>query len=138
MQAIGGVNQKVEGFFDVCRAKGLTGSQGVMVPAANARNLMLREDVVEAVRNGMFHVYSVSTIDEGIELLTGVSAGAQVPDGSFEEGSVNQRVYLQLRHMARGLRDFMRGDERNGFAHGVGRQDVDVESGAPVDAEGRE
>lgn len=138
VQAIGGVNQKVEGFFDVCRAKGLTGNQGVMIPASNVNNLMLREDVVEAVREGMFHVYSVGTIDEGIELLTGVNAGAQLPDGSFEEGSVNQRVYLKLRHMARGLRDFMQGDERNGYAHGVGRQAADVESGAPVDAEGRE
>ena len=138
VQAIGGVNQKVEGFFDVCRAKGLTGSQGVMIPATNRTNLMLRDDVVQAVRDGMFHVYSVSTIDEGIEILTGVRAGAQLPDGSFEEESVNQRVYLQLRHMARGLRDFMQGDERNGYAHSLGKQAVEVEGGIPVDAEGRE
>ena len=137
VQAIGGVNQKVEGFFDVCRAQGLTGSQGVMIPASNTRNLMLREDVVQAVRDNEFHIYSVSKIDEGIELLTGVKAGAQLSDGSFEEDSVNQRVYVKLRQLARGLRDFMRGDERNGYALGVGNT-VDVESGAPVDAEGRE
>ena len=138
VQAIGGVNQKVEGFFDVCRAKGLSGSQGVMIPAANVQNLMLREDVVQAVREGRFHIYSVSTIDEGIEILSGERAGAQLPDGSFEEGSVNQRVYRQLRDMASGLRDFMRGDDRDGYAHSIGGQAVDIERGAPVDAESRE
>ena len=86
MQAIGGVNQKVEGFFDVCRAKGLSGSQGVMIPAANVQNLMLREDVVQAVREGRFHIYSVSTIDEGIEILSGEIAGAQLPDGLLRGG----------------------------------------------------
>ena len=88
VQAIGGVNEKVEGFIYVCQAKGLTGGQGVMIPAANAQNLMLREEVVQAVSEGRFHVYSVSTIDEGIEVLTGVKAGAKGADGSFEEESV--------------------------------------------------
>ena len=135
MQAIGGVNQKVEGFFDVCRAKGLTGSQGVMIPAANVQNLMLREDVVQAVREGRFHIYSVSTIDEGLEILTGAEAGSQLPDGSFEEGSINQRVYMQLRDMARGLRDFMRSDDRDGYAHSTGGKAVDTDLGSPVDAQ---
>ncbi|MBF8266972.1 MAG: LonB [Dehalococcoidia bacterium] len=108
VQAIGGVNQKVEGFFHICQAKGLNGQQGVMIPATNVQNLMLREEVVEAVRQGLFHIYTAATVDEGIEVLTGVKAGAQQPDGSFEEGSVNQRVQQRLRSLARGLRDFMR------------------------------
>ena len=111
VQPIGGVNQKIEGFFYVCQAKGLTGNQGVMIPASNVEHLMLREEVVEAVRQGQFHIYSASTIDEGIEILTGVKAGSLQPDGSFEEGSVNQRVSLRLKDMARSLRDFMRSDE---------------------------
>jgi lon-related putative ATP-dependent protease len=110
VQAIGGVNQKIEGFFHVCQAKGLTGQQGVLIPATNVENLMLNEEVVEAVRQGQFHVYPVTTIDEGIEILTGVKAGAQQPDGSFEEGSVSQRVQRRLRGMATGMRDFMRTD----------------------------
>jgi lon-related putative ATP-dependent protease len=113
VQPIGGVNHKIEGFFYVCRAKGLTGNQGVMIPASNVEHLMLREEVVEAVRQGQFHIYSASTIDEGIEILTGVRAGSLQPDGAFEEGSVNQRVSMRLRYMARSLRDFMRSDEDN-------------------------
>ncbi|HWH76290.1 MAG TPA: ATP-binding protein [Candidatus Binatus sp.] len=96
VQAIGGVNFKVEGHYDVCRLKGLTGTQGVMIPHANVRNLMLRSDVVEAVKAGKFHIYSVSTIDEGIEVLTGVSAGQRAGDGSYPEGSVNDRVQKKL------------------------------------------
>ena len=90
------------------------------------------------MREGRFHIYSVRTIDEGIEILTGAEAGAQLPDGSFEEGSINQRVYMQLRDMARGLRDFMRSDDRDGYAYSAGGQAVDIERGSPVDAEGRE
>jgi predicted ATP-dependent protease len=97
VQAIGGVNQKIEGHFDVCRLKGMTGGQGVMVPRANLRNLMLRSDVVEAVRAGQFHVYSVDTIDEGIEVLTGVSAGERNGNGEYPKGSVNDRVQMKLR-----------------------------------------
>jgi predicted ATP-dependent protease len=112
VQPIGGANHKIEGFFYVCQAKGLTGNQGVMIPASNVEHLMLREEVVEAVRQGKFHIYSASTIDEGIEILTGVKAGSMQPDGSFEEGSVNQRVSQRLKDMARNLRDFMRTDDR--------------------------
>jgi lon-related putative ATP-dependent protease len=92
IQAVGGVNEKVEGFFDACRARGLTGRQGVLIPEANTRHLMLREDVVQAVRAGRFHVFAVASVDEGLELLTGRPAGARAPDGSYPEGSVNAAV----------------------------------------------
>jgi lon-related putative ATP-dependent protease len=104
IQAIGGVNEKIEGFFDVCKAKGLTGDQGVLVPAANRDNLMLREDVVEAVREGRFHIYFVENVDEGIALLTGVPAGERGPDGSFPEGTVHARVAARFKEMAQQLR----------------------------------
>ncbi len=96
VQAIGGVNVKIEGFFDICRKKGLTGKQGVIIPQSNVRNLMLRNDVVEAVRKGEFRVWGVKTIDEGIELLTGVPAGERGPDGCFYPGSVNAAVEKRL------------------------------------------
>lgn len=110
VQPIGGVNDKIEGFFYVCQAKGLNGSQGVMIPAGNEEHLMLNEEVVEAVRQGRFHIYSTSTIDEGIEILTGVKAGCRQTDGSFEEGSVNQKVAQRIKDMATKLRDFMHSD----------------------------
>jgi predicted ATP-dependent protease len=96
VQAIGGVNEKIEGFYDICAARGLTGSQGVLIPAANVEHLMLRQDVIDAVEQGAFHLYPVSTIDEGIELLTGIHAGALDPQGNWEDGSLNQRVALRL------------------------------------------
>jgi predicted ATP-dependent protease len=105
IQPIGGVNQKVEGFFDVCRAVGLNGCQGVMIPAQNANHLMLRRDVVEAVAAGQFHLYAVAAIDEGIEILTGVPAGARV-DGAYPEGSINQRVEQRLKDYADRLKRF--------------------------------
>ena len=97
VQAIGGVNQKIEGHYDVCRLKGLNGAQGVMIPRANTRNLMLRPDVVEAVKAGKFRVYAVGTIDEGIEILTGVPAGKRDEAGKYPERSVNERVEQKLR-----------------------------------------
>jgi predicted ATP-dependent protease len=109
VQAIGGVNPKIEGFFDVCRDRGLTGDQGVLIPASNVRNLMLREDVVEAVRQGKFQVYPVRTIDEGMALLTGVPAGDAGPDGAYPEGTVNFLVQKRLRELADQARAF-RGD----------------------------
>jgi len=96
VQAIGGVNEKIEGFFDLCQARGLTGSQGVVIPASNVRHLMLRQDVVDAVRARQFNIYPVETIDEGIEILTGVPAGKVEPNGQFSEGSVNQKVEARL------------------------------------------
>jgi lon-related putative ATP-dependent protease len=96
VQAIGGVNEKIEGFFDVCRAQGLTGEQGVLIPASNVKHLMLRHDVVAAVAAGRFHVYAVETIDQGVEILTGVPAGERDTQGEFPAGSVNQRVEARL------------------------------------------
>jgi len=101
VQPVGGLNEKIEGFFDVCRARGLTGTQGVVMPAANVRHLMLRDDVVEAIRGGRFHVWPVRTIDEGLELLTGMPAGERGSDGRFPSGSVNARVEDRLREFAR-------------------------------------
>jgi predicted ATP-dependent protease len=108
VQAIGGVNEKIEGFFEVCKAKGLglTGEQGVMIPYSNVQNLMLKEEVVDAVKAGKFSIYSVKTIDEGIEVLTGTRAGQQRADGTYEEGTVNYLVDKQLREMAEKLRDY--------------------------------
>jgi len=108
VQAIGGVNQKIEGFFDVCRAFGLTGRQGVIIPESNVQNLMLREDVVEAVEQGRFHVYPIGSVDQGIEILTGRPAGQRGPDGAFPEGTINHLVDQRLREMAERLRSFAR------------------------------
>jgi lon-related putative ATP-dependent protease len=111
VQAIGGLNEKIEGFFEVCRAKGLNGRQGVLIPASNIQNLMLKEEVVEAVEAGRFHIYPVSAIDEGIEVLTGVKAGKRLEDG-FEADSINDKVQKRLKTLAERLRDFTRTDER--------------------------
>jgi predicted ATP-dependent protease len=100
VQPIGGVNEKIEGFFDVCAQDGLTGEQGVLIPAQNVKHLMLRDDVVEAVEAGAFHVYPVATIDEGIELLTGLDAGEADADGAFPEGTFNRQVADALRRLA--------------------------------------
>jgi lon-related putative ATP-dependent protease len=113
VQPIGGVNQKIEGFFDVCKAKGLTGEQGVMIPHQNIRNLMLREDVVNAVQDGQFHIYSVKTIDEGIEVLTGVLAGERQEDGTYPAGTVNYRVDRQLREYAEKLKGYYSSGSEN-------------------------
>ncbi|WP_316975831.1 Lon protease family protein [Shumkonia mesophila] len=101
VQAIGGVNEKIEGFFDVCRARGLTGRQGVLIPAANVRHLMLRRDVVEAVAAKSFRIYAVETVDQGIEILTGVPAGEADAKGGFPIGSVNRAVVRGLERLAR-------------------------------------
>ena len=99
-QAIGGVNEKVEGFFDVCDAIGLTGDQGVLIPAANAKHLMLRQDVVAASSEGMFAVYTYETVDEAITLLTGVTAGARDENGAYPADSVNHLVDRRLHQLA--------------------------------------
>ncbi len=116
VQAIGGVNQKIEGFYDICKAKGLTGKQGVIVPSSNVQNLMLREDVVEAIRQGKFAIYSVGSVDEGIEILTGVKAGKRLEDGKFEEGSINGRVQKRLEQLAKVMRDFGKDEKKKGKA----------------------
>jgi len=109
VQAIGGVNEKIEGFFDVCVLKGLTGKQGVMIPASNTLNLMLREDVVEAVEKGQFSIWAVSTIEEGFEILTGVPTGSQIVhpqtgEVSFEPGTAFEKVNKRLVQMAEKMR----------------------------------
>ena len=106
VQAIGGVNEKIEGFYEVCKAKGFTGEQGVLIPESNAQNLMLKEEVVEAVRKRKFHIYPVKTIDQGIEILTGVKAGARRPDGTFEEATISFEVDKRLKAMAERLKQF--------------------------------
>jgi lon-related putative ATP-dependent protease len=106
IQPIGGVNEKIEGFFEVCKAKGLTGDQGVIIPHHNVQNLMLRKDVIQAVEGGKFHIYSVKTIDEGIEILTGVKAGKRKENGEFEEGTVNFLVDTELQRLAKSWKTF--------------------------------
>ncbi|HXX88505.1 MAG TPA: ATP-binding protein [Candidatus Acidoferrum sp.] len=106
VQAIGGVNEKIEGFFEVCKAKGFTGKQGIMMPESNVQNLMLKEEIVDAVKEGKFHIYPVNTIDEGIEVLTGVEAGKREEDGTFAKGTVNYMVDEHLKEMAERLKAF--------------------------------
>jgi len=112
-QPIGGVNEKIEGFFDVCKTRGLTGEQGVIIPASNVQHLMLRHDVVEAVKAGQFQIYAIETVDQTIELLTGVPAGKRGRTGDFTEGSVNQRVEARLIEMAETQRDFSSPPEKD-------------------------
>lgn len=108
VQPVGGLNEKVEGFFDVCRAAGLTGEQGVVLPAANVKHLMLRSDVVAAAAEGRFRVYPVETVDEALEIVTGIPAGERDAEGRFPEGSVNQRVQARLTRYAEKARAFGR------------------------------
>jgi lon-related putative ATP-dependent protease len=100
VQAIGGVNEKIEGFYDVCAARGLAGYQGVIIPASNVPHLMLREDVAEAAAQGRFHIYAVKTVDEALEILTGQPAGVAAPDGTYPEGSIHRLVDDQLTRLA--------------------------------------
>ncbi len=99
VQVIGGVNEKIEGFFDLCAQRGLTGTQGVMIPAANARHLMLRRDIVEAAEAGRFHIYPIATVEEGIELLMGMPAGELDEDGSYPENTIYGRVEQRLKDL---------------------------------------
>jgi predicted ATP-dependent protease len=118
VQAIGGVNEKIEGFFDICKERGLTGSQGVLIPSVNQKHLMLRHDVVEAVAEGRFHIYPVETIDEGVELLTGQPAGARGADGRFPDNSLNRRVEDRLIAFAEARRRYGAGRGEVGKAEG--------------------
>ena len=106
IQPIGGVNQKIEGMFDVCRLSGLTGDQGVMIPHQNVKNLMLREDVVEAIRDGNFHIYAVASIDEGIEILTGREAGTRQVDGTYADGTISYLVDKRLKELSQSMRGY--------------------------------
>ncbi len=106
VQAIGAVNEKIEGFFELCRARGLNGKHGVVIPRANVRNLMLRQEVVEAVRLGQFHVYAIDSVDEGMELLTATPVGERGPDGAFPAGTLNALVDARLCQLATDLHKF--------------------------------
>ena len=121
VQAIGGVNHKIEGFYDCCRKEGLTGKQGVMIPESNVKDLMLRKDVVEVVKKKKFHVYAVKTIDEGIEILTGKRAGEIKPDGTYPKGTINALVNEKLKELAEGLKKFGE-EEKKGGKNGSGRK----------------
>ena len=106
MQAIGGVNEKIEGYYDVCAKRGLTGRQGVLIPESNVAHLMLRQDIVAAAAAGKFRIFPIASIDQGIEILTGVAAGDRGADGRFPENSVNARVEARLADLARRRRAF--------------------------------
>ncbi len=101
IQPIGGVNEKIEGFYQICKMRGLDGSHGVMIPVQNVNNLQLNDEIVEAVKNKKFHIYAISTIDEGIEVLTGVPAGKKDKDGKFPAGTINHLVYEKLKKYAK-------------------------------------
>jgi predicted ATP-dependent protease len=100
------VNEKIEGFFDICRSRGLTGTQGVLIPASNMKNLMLRRDVVESAAAGKFHIYAVDNVDQGVEILTGVAAGARDAAGQFPAATINFRVERRLSEFADRTRAF--------------------------------
>ena len=114
VQPIGGVNEKIEGFFEVCRAKGLTGTQGVVIPVKNVKNLMLGQEVVKAVEEGKFHIYPVETIDEALELLIGVEAGRLLENGNYEEGTINYLVDAELKRLAKSWKEFAGEQEKPG------------------------
>jgi lon-related putative ATP-dependent protease len=114
IQAIGGVNEKIEGFFDVCKARGLTGKEGVLIPAANKRHLMLRADVVDAVTAGKFHVYAIETVDQGLQRLTGAPAGSRDVAGRFPAGTINHLVEQRLIALAKQARAFKVSPEARG------------------------
>jgi predicted ATP-dependent protease len=109
VQPVGGINEKIEGFFDICAARSLTGEQGVLIPASNVCHLMLRADVVEAVRAGRFQVWAVRTVDEALELLTGLPAGTPDASGQMPEDSINARIAAALEKLAQMRREFAKG-----------------------------
>ncbi|MBI5588659.1 MAG: AAA family ATPase [Deltaproteobacteria bacterium] len=108
VQPIGGVNEKIEGFFEVCKAKGLTGRQGVVIPRRNVKNLMLKKEVVDSVRDGRFAIYPIDMVDEGLEILTGAPVGERGPDGEFPEGTVNSLAEKRLLSLSRTFKEFSR------------------------------
>lgn len=126
IQPIGGVNEKIEGFFKVCRLKGLNGSQGVVIPKQNVKNLMLSNDVIEAVKAGMFHIYAVGHIDEGIEILMGKKAGERQKNGEFPKGTVHYLVNQRLKELAKPLyqRNTDKKQDKKGKAEGPAKKPV--------------
>lgn len=113
VQPVGAINQKIEGFFDVCRLHKLTGEQGVVIPHRNVKHLMLRDNVIEAVKKGEFSIWVVETIDEGIKILTGIEAGKRKPDGTYPKGTVNYNVDKKIREMAEKLKEYASREEES-------------------------
>jgi lon-related putative ATP-dependent protease len=130
VQPIGGVNQKIEGFFRVCKAKGLSGDQGVLIPEANVKNLMLCEEVVDAVSEGQFHIYPVTSVEEGIEVLTGVSAGEPGDDGAYPADSLFGRVSARLEAIHEALKASGKDEEEEEKERGTKREKTNDENGA--------
>ena len=126
VQAIGGVNEKIEGFFDICTLRGLSGDQGVLIPATNVPHLMLREDVVAACRAGRFHVYPIETVDQAVELLTGVPAGVPDAEGHYPEGTLNRRVDDRLEALAKLRMELS--DRKHGQEHHEADEDEHADS----------
>jgi len=133
VQPIGGATQKIEGFYDICKARGLTGEQGVIIPASNVRNLMLRQDVLEAIRDNKFHIYAVETIDQGMSILTGLEAGERQGDGTYPEGTVNHHVARRLQEMSDKMQKYGRGPEDKEEDKG---KEEEEEGGEPEPEEG--
>ena len=106
IQSVGGVTRKVESFHEICKHKGLNGRQGVIIPAKNVRNLMLKQEVIDSVKVGQFHVWPISTIEEGIEILTGIEAGRLQPDGTYPEGTLFRKVDDRLMEIAEIVKKF--------------------------------
>jgi predicted ATP-dependent protease len=106
IQPVGGVTHKIEGFFELCKARGLTGNQGVIIPYQNIENLVLKDEVISAVQESLFHIYPVKTIDDGIGILTGYSAGEKLENGYFEKDTIHEKVYNKLRQYALTLAHF--------------------------------
>jgi ATP-dependent Lon protease len=113
VQPIGGANEKIEGFFKVCKAKGLKGDEGVMVPERNVDDLMLSKEIVDSVKKGKFHIYAVSTIEQGIEILTGMKSGKRTKTGKYPKGTIDQLVAERLDSLAKGLKEFAGDGEKN-------------------------
>jgi predicted ATP-dependent protease len=112
IQAIGGVNEKIEGFFDLCNARGLTGTQGAIIPSSNIKHLMLRSDVREAVKNKKFNIYAVSTVDEMISILTGVDAGKAGKNGEYPQGTINYLAQKRMYKLTRLRKEFSHADKK--------------------------
>ena len=105
MQPVGGINEKIEGFFEACQRHGFSGSQGIIIPARNINNLVLRRDVIEAVKNGRFTVYGINTVDEAVEIMAGLDPGERGPDGTYPERTLYGNVSKRLTEMARVVMD---------------------------------
>jgi predicted ATP-dependent protease len=112
VQPIGGVNEKIEGFFDLCKVRGLDGTHGVVIPRKNLSNLMLKKEIVDAVRNGKFAIYAISRVEEGVELFTGIPAGELRDDGTWPEGSINYLVMKRLDEISKAYKDKEKKEEQ--------------------------